>query len=96
MEMLIFSISIKITLVPLRYKLKRTVDILAENNKNQKMQKEQLHPTTIVISTSCYDNGNLYFWSQGLFYSETEVNAYAEYSVTAMKLFPFNKKEKNP
>lgn len=53
------------------------------------MQKEQLHPTTIVISTSCYNNGNLHFWSQGHFYSETEVNAYAEFLVTVMKPFPF-------
>lgn len=58
------------------------------------MQKEQLHPTTIVISTSCYNNGNLHFWSQGHFYSETEVNAYAEFLVTVMKPFPFLLKKK--
>lgn len=55
----------------------------------QNLWKEQLHPNTIVIAASCYTNGNLYFWPQGLFYSETELNAYAEFLLTVMKPFPF-------
>lgn len=58
------------------------------------MQKEQLHPTTIVISASCYNNnGNLHFWSQGLFI-QTEVNAYADFFCDCEEVISFLTKKK--